>query len=1434
MDRLHRNIVVMVLLVLAAVFLSACNLGGAPEPSATPTATPTVTPTTTGTVIAPTPLPLTQVAPPTSRPPTSIFPPTSVAQVPTATFVPVTTPQPVRIVILSPPPGSVVAGSVLVVGTAIHPQFLQYQLEFGPDPNPGNLWYPINVSSVPVTQGVLGTWSTFSTQDGIYQLRLRVVLRDGTQLSTVVGNIRVQNRAPTPVPTATPSIPRPIAAFSMSTTSGQAPLNVRFINQSAGNITEFVWNFGDGTTSREVHPIHTYNSPGLYTVTLTAIGPGGTSNVSSQVNVTSANPPVAAFSANPTSGPAPLTVQFTNQSVGQVSSYLWYFGDGTTSTEINPRHTFSNVGTYNVILQVVGPGGSSTATRQITVVNPQIPAPRAAFTLNPASGLAPLTVQFTNQSTGNITNYIWNFGDGTLSTDVNPSHQYLLPGTYVVTLLASGPGGLGTAQATVVVNAPPTFTPTHTATFTLTPTLTETPLQPPTDTPTPTETPTETETAVVIVPTDTPTDTPTSTETPTDTPTPTPTFTETATETPTLTPTATETATDVPTETPLPPATDTPLPAPVATFVAQQVEDAPLTVQFDSSGSQNAVAYQWDFGDGQGSNEPNPRHTYAQAGQYIVTLTVTGQDGRTDTTQQQITVSPPAPVAAFNAQQVEDAPLTVQFDSSGSQNAVAYQWDFGDGQGSNEPNPRHTYAQAGQYIVTLTVTGQDGRTDTTQREVTVQAPAPVAAFNAQQVEDAPLTVQFDSSGSQNAAAYQWDFGDGQGGNEPNPRHTYAQAGQYVVTLTVTSADGRTDTTQREVTVQAPAPVASFVAQQVEDAPLTVQFDSSGSQNAAAYQWDFGDGQGSNEPNPRHTYAQAGQYVVTLTVTSADGRTDTTQREVTVQAPAPVAAFNAQQVEDAPLTVQFDSSGSQNAAAYQWDFGDGQGSNEPNPRHTYAQAGQYVVTLTVTSADGRTDTTQREVTVQAPAPVAAFNAQQVEDAPLTVQFDSSGSQNAAAYQWDFGDGQGSNEPNPRHTYAQAGQYVVTLTVTSADGRTDTTQREVTVQAPAPVAAFNAQQVEDAPLTVQFDSSGSQNAVAYQWDFGDGQGSNEPNPRHTYAQAGQYIVTLTVTGQDGRTDTTQQEVAVTAPEPTPTPVEPETPSLQPVLTLQAHDEPVNAVAYSPDGGRIATGARDGVLIIWDGATGQPQQMVQGHADEILSLAWSGNNATLATGGADDVIHLWSAAAGQDVQLVGVLEGHTGDVNAVAWSPDQTRVASASADGTVRIWDVATGDVLATLQGHVGAVLTVAWSFDGTLLASGGEDNLIYIWDVTTGMQLTSLQGHTDDVRSVAWRPNSFQVASGSADGTVRLWDATTATPLAVLDEHEDAVNDVVWSAGLALASSGDDGVTYIWNVNAQAVAETLEGHTDEVLAASWRPDGVRIATAGADNLVLVWEF
>src|SRR5690606_25514637 len=114
---------------------------------------------------------------------------------------------------------------------------------------------------------------------------------------------------------------------------------------------------GDGTTSNQVNPVHNYVQPGLYTVTLNVTGPGGTSNVSQQIVVQSTTPPVAAFSTDRSSGAPPLAVQFTDQSSGNISAYFWNFGDRTTSGDRNPSHTYEQVGTYNVILTVTGPGG---------------------------------------------------------------------------------------------------------------------------------------------------------------------------------------------------------------------------------------------------------------------------------------------------------------------------------------------------------------------------------------------------------------------------------------------------------------------------------------------------------------------------------------------------------------------------------------------------------------------------------------------------------------------------------------------------------------------------------------------------------------------------------------------------------------------------------------------------------------------------------------------------------------------------------------------------------------------------------------------------------------------------------------------------------------------------------------------------------------------
>ena len=154
--------------------------------------------------------------------------------------------------------------------------------------------------------------------------------------------------------------------------------------------------------------------------------------------------PVAQFSASTTSGPAPLSLNFLNASTGSITSYAWDFGDGTSSTDQAPIHVYAAAGVFTVKLTVTGPGGSNTQTRSnyLTVTTP--PAPVAQFTGSPTSGVAPLAVSFANSSTGSITSYAWDFGDGATSTLASPSHSYAAAGVYTVKLTVTGPGGSNT------------------------------------------------------------------------------------------------------------------------------------------------------------------------------------------------------------------------------------------------------------------------------------------------------------------------------------------------------------------------------------------------------------------------------------------------------------------------------------------------------------------------------------------------------------------------------------------------------------------------------------------------------------------------------------------------------------------------------------------------------------------------------------------------------------------------------------------------------------------------------------------------------------------------------------------------------------------------------------------------------------------------------
>jgi len=169
-------------------------------------------------------------------------------------------------------------------------------------------------------------------------------------------------------------------------------------------------------------------------------------------------PLLADLSASPLSGPTPLTVQFHDQSSGRIMAWDWLLGNGDRSGARHPRHTYRQIGTYSITLTVTGPEGSDSTTRT-DYISALPSVPHAAFSASPLSGSPPLTVYFTDQSGGEITDRHWDFGDGSSSTEQNPIHTYTTPGTFSVTLTVSGPGGQDSLTRTdyiaVVQNAEP-------------------------------------------------------------------------------------------------------------------------------------------------------------------------------------------------------------------------------------------------------------------------------------------------------------------------------------------------------------------------------------------------------------------------------------------------------------------------------------------------------------------------------------------------------------------------------------------------------------------------------------------------------------------------------------------------------------------------------------------------------------------------------------------------------------------------------------------------------------------------------------------------------------------------------------------------------------------------------------------------------------------
>jgi PKD repeat protein len=226
---------------------------------------------------------------------------------------------------------------------------------------------------------------------------------------------------------------------------------VTFTDLSENFPTSWEWNFGDRSTSTEQNPVHTYEKKGTYTVILTVTNDLGSDTLKKAkyitVLVSTTAGPTADFTADVTEGTAPLTVQFTDQSTGDPTSWSWDFGDGGSSTAQNPLHEYATAGTYTVSLTVTSEAGTDTLSigDYITVTGSAV-GPTADFTSDVTSGDAPLTVQFTDRSTGEPISWVWDFGDRSTSTEQNPQHTYVKKGSYTVSLTVSDDTGSDTLK----------------------------------------------------------------------------------------------------------------------------------------------------------------------------------------------------------------------------------------------------------------------------------------------------------------------------------------------------------------------------------------------------------------------------------------------------------------------------------------------------------------------------------------------------------------------------------------------------------------------------------------------------------------------------------------------------------------------------------------------------------------------------------------------------------------------------------------------------------------------------------------------------------------------------------------------------------------------------------------------------------------------------
>jgi PKD repeat protein len=649
----------------------------------------------------------------------------------------------------------------------------------------------------------------------------------------------------------------PVANFDALYAYNTVPTIVSFRDFSTGTTPlTYAWEFGDGATSTEQNPKHTYIRKGLYTVKLTVTNFYGSSTETKVNYIAIGLAPNAAFTGEPTTGNAPLNVAFTDHSTGYPTSWKWNFGDGQESTKQNPVHTYWAGGDYTVTMTASNDYGTSSDSKHYYVH--VMPPLTAKFTADPKSGIAPLVVKFTDMSTGSPELWTWDFGDGNTSKGPNPVHAFTSAGAFHVTLTVSRGMNKDSTTQTIIVGGVPAadFVADSTTVSVNTPVhFTDKSVNSPSawawdfgDGATSTEqNPTRVYAAKGVY-------------------------------------TVTLTATNIngkDTETKvnyitvgIPPTADF-----ISEVPSYQEGSRTQYVRFIDTSIGNPVSWSWDFGDGTTfEGQYPPLHLYNRDGSYTVSLTVKNPFGQDTRVKSNLIQVREGPRIDFKADRTRvSVNQYVHFTDLSTNAPTDWKWDFGDGVSGTGQNPDHVYHQPGVYTVRLTASDAFTTNSLTKKDYITVVNTPNADFVADRTRGiTPFTVFFSDRSTGNPTAWKWDFGDGATSTEQNPSHVYttfgtASTNKYTVTLTAINVNGEDKVTKVDYITVTQTPIAEFT---VDDrrgkAPFIVKFHDMSAGNPTSWVWEFGDAATSYEQNPTHLYPFEGSYDVRLTVSNQFG------------------------------------------------------------------------------------------------------------------------------------------------------------------------------------------------------------------------------------------------------------------------------------------------------------------------------------------------------------------------------------------------------------------------------------------------------------------------------------------------------------------------------------------------------------------------------------